>query len=84
MAVDAVTGKKHQVLSYDHESFDVCPATGAQTIYIGRTEYSIAMFDSHKQERKWNVTFFDYTSGSMDSEKLNDYGNRVVLNYLFH
>jgi len=74
MAVDADTGKKHQILSYDQENFNVCPATSSRTIYIGRTEYSIAMFDSLKKEKRWNVTFFDYTAGNLDVESLKNYG----------
>lgn len=36
------------------------------------------MFDSVKKERRWNVTFFDYSSGNMDGETLKNYG---MLNY---
>ncbi|XP_059472243.1 serine/threonine-protein kinase/endoribonuclease IRE1 [Neocloeon triangulifer] len=87
MAVDADTGRKHQVIGHGQDSIDVCPADGARTIYIGRTEYSIAMFDSIKKEKRWNVTFFDYTAGNLDAADLENYefahfatnsGGRVV------
>jgi hypothetical protein len=32
------------------------------------------MFDSKQKERRWNVTFYDYSSNVMDAEALNNYG----------
>ena len=32
------------------------------------------MFDSKHKERRWNVTFYDYSSNVMDTEALNNYG----------
>ena len=37
-------------------------------------EYNIMMFDSKHKERRWNVTFYDYSSNVMDPEALNNYG----------
>ena len=37
-------------------------------------EYNIMMFDSKHKERRWNVTFYDYSSNVMDTEALNNYG----------
>jgi serine/threonine-protein kinase/endoribonuclease IRE1 len=37
-------------------------------------EYNIMMFDSKQKERRWNVTFYDYSSNVMDAEALNNYG----------
>jgi hypothetical protein len=37
-------------------------------------EYNIMMFDSKQKERRWNVTFYDYSSNVMDTEALNNYG----------
>ncbi|XP_065338464.1 serine/threonine-protein kinase/endoribonuclease ire-1 isoform X2 [Cloeon dipterum] len=73
MAVDAVTGKKHLVMGNEQQNFDVCPADGSQTIFIGRTEYSIAMYDSHKKEKRWNVSYFDYTAGTLDDIATQNY-----------
>jgi len=32
------------------------------TFLIGRTEYNIMMFDSRREGRKWNITFYDYST----------------------
>ena len=37
-------------------------------------EYNIMMFDSKHKERRWNVTFYDYSSNVMGTEALNNYG----------
>jgi hypothetical protein len=37
MAVDAETGRKHQVFGFGQEDFNMCPADSTRTIYIGRT-----------------------------------------------
>jgi hypothetical protein len=34
------------------------------------------MFDSKQKERRWNVTFCDYSSNVMDAEALNNYGTK--------
>lgn len=70
--VDPKTGDKQPVLSWDGEH--VCPLSdSANSLFIGRTEYNIIMLDSKKKERKWNVTFFDYSANAMDSELLKNY-----------
>jgi hypothetical protein len=40
-------------------------------------EYNIMMFDSKQKERRWNVTFYDYSSNVMDAEALNNYGTKA-------
>jgi hypothetical protein len=40
-------------------------------------EYNIMMFDSKQKERRWNVTFCDYSSNVMDAEALNNYGTKI-------
>ncbi|KAK7794108.1 hypothetical protein R5R35_012602 [Gryllus longicercus] len=71
-SVDPKTGTKQQIVSFDKED-KTCPVTGAHGIFIGRTEYNIMMLDSKHKERKWNVTFFDYSASAMDSERFKDY-----------
>lgn len=72
-SVDPKTGEKQPVLSSDGEH--VCPLSDSDSssFYIGRTEYNIIMLDSKQKERKWNVTFFDYSANTMDSELLSNY-----------
>jgi hypothetical protein len=40
------------------------------------------MFDSKQKERRWNVTFCDYSSNVMDAEALNNYGTKVNFKIL--
>jgi len=35
---------------------------GEGTIFIGRTEYTIVMFNSQTREIRWNATFMDYST----------------------
>lgn len=72
-SVDAKTGEKQPVLSSAGDL--VCPISNSDSssFYIGRTEYNIIMLDSKQKERKWNVTFFDYSANAMDSELLGNY-----------
>jgi hypothetical protein len=46
-------------------------------------EYNIMMFDSKQKERRWNVTFYDYSSNVMDAEALNNYGIETDYNDKF-
>jgi hypothetical protein len=46
-------------------------------------EYNIMMFDSKHKERRWNVTYYDYSSNVMDSEALNNYGIKADHNNNF-
>ncbi|XP_033737119.1 serine/threonine-protein kinase/endoribonuclease IRE1-like [Pecten maximus] len=61
IAVDAVTGQKIQTLSMDGTR-KVCPSKAENVIYIGRTEYTITMFDAKTGTKRWNATFMDYSS----------------------
>ncbi|KAK2160611.1 hypothetical protein LSH36_129g02045 [Paralvinella palmiformis] len=60
-AVDPITGLKTQTLTMEGTQ-NVCPSSGGQSIFIGRTEYTIVMFDSKTKTRLWNATFTDYSS----------------------
>ncbi|XP_069685321.1 serine/threonine-protein kinase/endoribonuclease IRE1-like [Periplaneta americana] len=71
-AVDPDTGVKQEILSFD-KADKTCPLDSSDAIFIGRTEYNIMMFDSKQKERRWNVTFYDYSSSVMDAERLNNY-----------
>nr|XP_006813336.1 PREDICTED: LOW QUALITY PROTEIN: serine/threonine-protein kinase/endoribonuclease IRE1-like [Saccoglossus kowalevskii] len=61
IAVDPLTGEKQQTLTMDG-SDTTCPSSGSASLYLGRTEYTITMFDSTTREKRWNVTFMDYSS----------------------
>ncbi|XP_074647988.1 serine/threonine-protein kinase/endoribonuclease IRE1-like isoform X2 [Tubulanus polymorphus] len=66
-AVDPATGTKVHEMSMDGTQ-KVCPSSSDNTIFIGRTEYTIAMFDSQTREKKWNATFMDYSSSHIAAD----------------
>ena len=70
-AIDPQSGQKMQTLS--HDSATVCPTPKGNSIYIGRTEYTVTMFDSKTGERRWNATFMDYSSHVATDFKDYDY-----------
>lgn len=72
-SVNPSTGEKQPVVSSDGDL--VCPLSdpSSKSFYIGRTEYNIIMLDSKQKERKWNLTFFDYSANAMNSELLGTY-----------
>lgn len=61
LAIDPLTGAKVQTLSSDGAQ-KVCPSSNENLLYIGRTEYSIMMFDGKTGTRSWNATYMDYSS----------------------
>lgn len=40
----------------------VCPANQGKSIFIGRTEYRVSMFDTENRGKTWNATFSDYSA----------------------
>lgn len=60
IAVDPKTGHKLHTVTMD--GTQVCPSTNDNIIYIGRTEYTVAMFDVKNGMKRWNATFMDYSS----------------------
>ncbi|XP_077279454.1 serine/threonine-protein kinase/endoribonuclease Ire1 isoform X2 [Temnothorax americanus] len=71
-SIDPMTGEKEQLLSF-HKVKDTCPLEMQNTIFVGRTEYNIIMVDSKHKDRKWNVTFHDYSAMQMKSDVMEDY-----------
>ena len=64
--MDRFTGSKKGSLSFGgcFESGDdnTCPKADPSNFLIGRTEYNIMMYDSRAEGRKWNISFYDYSS----------------------
>ena len=48
---------------------------------MGRTEYTIMMYDSKTPGRKWNISYFDYTSNMATAETQSDYSKYFFLIY---
>ncbi|XP_052262641.1 serine/threonine-protein kinase/endoribonuclease IRE1-like [Dreissena polymorpha] len=61
LAIDPRTGTKLHTLSMDG-SPNTCPSAADDTLFIGRTEYTIVMFDSKTGTKRWNATYTDYSS----------------------
>nr|KAI8766493.1 serine/threonine-protein kinase/endoribonuclease ire-1-like [Biomphalaria glabrata] len=61
LAIDTTTGAKVQTFSSEGAQ-KVCPTSNDNLLYIGRTEYSITMFDGKTGTRSWNATYMDYSS----------------------
>eukprot|EP00069_Balaena_mysticetus_P010118 bmy_06545T0 len=57
--VDLLTGEKQQTLSSAFAD-SLCPSTSL--LYLGRTEYTITMYDTKTRELRWNATYFDYAA----------------------
>lgn len=53
---------------------DQCPNLKPANFLIGRTEYNIMMFDSRAEGRKWNISFYDYSSNLAGVDVGPDYG----------
>lgn len=61
LGINQKTGIKEEELSQSSDRQE-CPANSEQTIFIGRSEYQLTMFDASNHRRRWNVTFTDYSS----------------------
>ncbi|KOC68783.1 Serine/threonine-protein kinase/endoribonuclease ire-1 [Habropoda laboriosa] len=70
--VDPRTGQKEQLLGFDKVK-NTCPVEMQNAVFIGRTEYNIIMVDSKQKNRKWNVTFYDYSAAKMEPEGIENY-----------
>lgn len=60
-AIDFFTGDKLETISF-HGSDKICPVSYEKAIFVGRTEFQIAMYDSKTGEKRWNASFFDYAA----------------------
>lgn len=80
-SVDRLTGSKQGSLTFNgcvKDDGDSCPNLGPANFLVGRTEYNIMMYDSRVAGRKWNITYFDYSSNLASTEAQHDYSkNRI-------
>lgn len=78
--IDPFTGQREIVMGFDppanrkkSESIGFATSRG---VYLGRTQYTVQMFDSLSKDsnsKPWNVTFYDYSSHTMDPELVKKY-----------
>lgn len=76
-SVDRHTGDKQGAISFNGcvDGMDgQCPNLKPANFLIGRTEYNIMMYDSRAQGKRWNISFFDYSSNLGAPDIGNDYG----------
>lgn len=71
--VNPKNGNKKPFMSFNTID-STCPREGPDSVFIGRTEYNIVMLDTRKNEKSWNVTFYDYSSYAMDPDMMQSYG----------
>lgn len=79
--IDPKTGRREKVLGFgtplDLEKAESIGWATSRSVYLGRTQYTVMMYDSMAPDRNskpWNVTFFDYTSHTMAPELTKEYG----------
>ncbi|XP_025052086.1 serine/threonine-protein kinase/endoribonuclease IRE1 isoform X2 [Alligator sinensis] len=63
--IDLLTGEKQQTLTSSFAE-SICPSTSL--LYLGRTEYTITMYDTKNKELRWNATYFDYAATLPDED----------------
>ncbi|KAM6957206.1 serine/threonine-protein kinase/endoribonuclease IRE1 [Aplochiton taeniatus] len=63
--VDLLTGEKQQTLTSSFAEM-LCPSS--TLLYLGRTEYTITMYDTKSRELRWNATYSDYASTLPDDD----------------
>ncbi|XP_077475945.1 serine/threonine-protein kinase/endoribonuclease IRE1 [Stigmatopora argus] len=63
--VDLLTGEKQQTLTSSFADM-LCPSSSL--LYLGRTEYTITMYDTKSRELRWNATYLDYASTLPDDD----------------
>jgi len=76
LSVNRLTGIKQGSLSTEgcmDGNEDMCPASGPGSILIGRTEYNIMMYDTRTKDRRWNITYYDYSSNLGGIDVASDY-----------
>ncbi|XP_032689202.1 serine/threonine-protein kinase/endoribonuclease IRE1 isoform X2 [Odontomachus brunneus] len=71
-SIDPTTGEREQLLSFNDVK-NTCPLKIQNAIFVGRTEYNIIMVDSKHKDRKWNVTFYDYSAEKMEPDVADNY-----------
>ncbi len=77
ISVDRHTGDRQGTISFNgclEGANDQCPKFRPANVLIGRTEYNIMMFDSRVEGRRWNISFFDYSSNLAGADVGADYG----------
>lgn len=72
--IDPLTGKRQEILNFNGQEKS-CPRNkfSGPSIFIGRTEYSLVLLDGQTRERRWSITYFDYTSVTSGLQDTREY-----------
>lgn len=81
--LDPITGQRQHILGWDTSS-PTCPIPSREAIYLGRTQYTIMMIDTQNKNRKWNVTFYEYSASPMSKDMLSNYGKYITCSKLLN
>ena len=76
-AIDLELKKAQKVVSLD-ELETSCPLPQKAVYYLGRTEYTVSIFDSLTQSLRWNATFYNFSS-MISSDEENEQDDLVHL-----
>lgn len=82
--VDPKSGKREKVDfdgSVDGGDGERIGWATSRAIYLGRTQYTVMMFDSSQKSKNvkpWNITFYDYSSMATTPDISKDYGSYKV------
>ena len=90
LAIDLNTGVKLETLTSESES-KITTSDENNVLFLGRTKYTISMFDVNTRKKRFNITYYDYTthSVSIDSSfsaqpSSNTESNSDVFSYPFY
>lgn len=85
--VDPKSGKRETVMGFgmdnseaaeqNEESENKAKHSTSRSIYLGRTQYTVMMYDSlakGKNVKPWNITFYDYSAHTMTPDISKEYG----------
>uniref|UniRef100_A0A034VU66 non-specific serine/threonine protein kinase n=1 Tax=Bactrocera dorsalis TaxID=27457 RepID=A0A034VU66_BACDO len=85
-AVDPKSGKRETVMGFgmdtaeateqNEESKNKATHSTSRSIYLGRTQYTVMMYDSlakGKNVKPWNITFYDYSAHTMTPDISKEY-----------
>lgn len=78
--IDPKTGQREHVFGFGaqqkpKQSSDSIGFATSRAVYLGRTQYTVLMYDSKSTDAKpYNITFFDYNSHTMAQEVSDKYG----------
>lgn len=69
--LDPKTGERQLMPGWD--TSPTCPIPNENAVYIGRTQYTLLMVDSRNTQRKWNVTYYDYSANPLTKDMAQNY-----------